>query len=140
MADGNNDQIQSYNLNTGAPISATAAGTGTAGSSTTALTTPSDVYVDQSGNIYVVDSGNSRIQKFPSGSTTASTIAGSSAGDSGNTPAELNYPTAFAFDSGEAYFWVTDTFNDRVLNFSTTSTAGTSGTLAAVSFLFSSLV
>ncbi|HAO22533.1 MAG TPA: hypothetical protein DCQ37_19970, partial [Desulfobacteraceae bacterium] len=67
---------------------------------------------DSSGNIYVADSGNDRIQKF-SGSGKYISQFGTSGSDDG----QFSYPYAIAIDiSGNIY--VADNGNDRIQKFS----------------------
>ncbi|MGQ9801688.1 MAG: 6-bladed beta-propeller [Candidatus Saccharicenans sp.] len=74
----------------------------------TAFYMPSAVAVDSAGNIYVLDTGNNRIQKFSRDGKYLATI-----GRFGQGPGEFNYPTWFDIDrAGNLY--VTDPFNDRV--------------------------
>ena len=72
---------------------------------------PQDVKIDASGNIYVVDSGNNRIQKFDSAGNYVLQWGGAGTGNS-----QFNTPDSIAFDSlGNVY--VTDTTNNRVQKF-----------------------
>ncbi len=93
----------------------TIAGTGNAGYSgdggpatSAELYGPYRVTVDLQGNVYIPDSGNSRVRKVsPDGTIT--TVAGNGAdgyaGDGGlATDATLNYPEAVAFDSAGNYY------------------------------------
>jgi uncharacterized protein (TIGR03437 family) len=93
----------------------TIAGTGNAGYSgdggpatSAELAGPYRVTVDLQGNIYIPDSGNSRVRKVsPDGTIT--TVAGNGAegyaGDGGlATDATLSYPEAVAFDSAGNYY------------------------------------
>jgi uncharacterized protein (TIGR03437 family) len=72
------------------------------------LSGPYRVTVDLQGNVYIPDSGNSRVRKVsPAGVIT--TVAGNGAdgyaGDGGlATDATLNYPEAVAFDSAGDYY------------------------------------
>ncbi len=72
------------------------------------LNGPYRVTVDLAGNVYIPDSGNSRVRKVsPDGTIT--TIAGNgTVGRGGDgqlaTNAELNYPEAVAFDPGGNYY------------------------------------
>ena len=69
------------------------------------LNSPNDVKVDSAGNIYIADSGNSRIRKVDhSSGTLFTTIAGDGnwnfSGDGGHaTSAEMEYPMAIALDT-----------------------------------------
>ncbi|CAF3619556.1 unnamed protein product [Rotaria socialis] len=73
VADSLNHRIIKYLPNATSGI--VVAGTGSSSSLSNGLNTPKDVFVDSSGNIFVADSVNHRIQFFPNGSLTASTIS-----------------------------------------------------------------
>ncbi len=69
---------------------------------------PSDIAFDSQGNIYVLDSGNHRIQKFDSEGKYLSTI-----GNRGQGPAEFQYP--ISIDLGpEGSICVSDQGNERI--------------------------
>ncbi|MCE9652264.1 MAG: hypothetical protein K8Q89_04285, partial [Nitrosarchaeum sp.] len=55
---------------------------------------PEDVALDSSGNIYVADTNNNRIQKFDSSGTYVSKF-----GSSGNTDGKFKAPSGIALDS-----------------------------------------
>jgi sugar lactone lactonase YvrE len=69
---------------------------------------PSDIAFDRQGNIYVLDTGNHRIQKFDAGGKYKATI-----GRAGQGPGEFQYPQALAIDS-EGYLYVSDTGNRKI--------------------------
>ncbi|CAF3563380.1 unnamed protein product, partial [Adineta steineri] len=102
---------------------------GSQGSSSTQLNFPNDVYIDRSGNIYVTDCNNHRVQKFNSGSNIGVTIAGT--GSAGSALNQLNLPRYLTFDSTETYMYIADYGNHRVMRYSTSSTSGTNGVLIA---------
>ncbi len=105
----------------------TVAGAGTAGrpgysgdggpAAQALLSWPKDVALDHSGNMYIADTGNSRIRKVDANGV-ITTIAGTGiagfSGDQGPAiAAQLNLPTGVAVDnSGNVY--VTDTGNFRI--------------------------
>ena len=72
---------------------------------------PSGVAVDSSGNVYVADSGNKRIQKFNSAGGFITKWGSSGSGDG-----QFSYPCGVAVDSsGNVY--VADTSNQRIQKF-----------------------
>ena len=96
----------------------TAGFTGDGGAATAAeLTTPFDVVVDGSGNVYFTDHGNHRLRKItPAG--IISTVAGNgTAGYSGDggpaTAAEINNPYGVAID-GSGNIYIADYYNNRI--------------------------
>ncbi len=77
---------------------------------------PWGVALDASGNVYVADAGNNRIQKF-----TSDGVYLSQWGDSGSANGQLHFPHHVAVDSsGNVY--VADTYNHRVEKFSSDGT------------------
>lgn len=103
---------------------------GVFGSSSSQLDYPQDIYIDRNQNAYVSDNTNCRIQKFFNGSTDGITIAGLNS-TCGNALNQLYHMRFFAFDENETYVYIADPYNHRVMRFSTDSTAGSNGTLAA---------
>lgn len=72
---------------------------------------PRDIVVDREGNLYVVDTGNKRIQKFdPQGG-----FLGQWGGD-GTGPGEFKEPAGIAIDE-EGKIYVADTWNRRIQKF-----------------------
>jgi sugar lactone lactonase YvrE len=123
IADTGNNRIRKVTVSTG--IITTIAGNGTAastgdGAAATAASVngPKGVDLDAAGNVYIADTGGSRIRKVTVSTGVITTIAGSStagyAGDGGSpTAAQLNAPHGVAIsDSGEVF--IADTMNHRV--------------------------
>ncbi|MGA2890184.1 MAG: choice-of-anchor D domain-containing protein [Terracidiphilus sp.] len=87
---------------------------------TSDLSYPSGVAVDGSGNVYIVDSGNSRILKetLSAGSYTESTVPTSA----------LNWPSGVAVD-GSGNLYIADSGNNRVLKETLTGSSYTESTV-----------
>jgi tripartite motif-containing protein 71 len=72
------------------------------------LRDPDDVAVDSSGNLYVVDSSNYRIQKFTADGTFITKW-----GSRGSGNGEFSGPNGIALDSSD-YVYVADPCNRRI--------------------------
>jgi sugar lactone lactonase YvrE len=73
-----------------------------------AFNLPSDVALDNDGNIYILDSGNHRIQKFGPDGQYLATI-----GRKGQGPGEFVYPESIDIDDA-SYIYVSDPRNQRI--------------------------
>jgi hypothetical protein len=123
IADYGNNRIRRVDRATGA-IS-TVAGNGSGGydgdggsAVTAALNSPSAVALDSQGNLFVADTGNSRIRRIDHASGVISTVAGSGLaqydGDGGPAvAASLCSPQGVALD-GQGNIYISDTCNSRV--------------------------
>ncbi len=69
---------------------------------------PTDIAFDSQGNIYVLDSGNHRIQKFSPDGKYLTTI-----GQQGQGPGEFQYPQSLSLDS-EGYLYIADMGNRKI--------------------------
>jgi hypothetical protein len=83
---------------------------GSQGNGESQFESPLGIACDSAGNVYVVDSGNHRIQKFTSGGVYASQW-----GTQGSGNGQFETPVGIAVTSTAAY--VTDSGNDRVQQF-----------------------
>jgi hypothetical protein len=118
FAEANNNCIRKINTTFGTVI--TYAGTGAAGFKdgpidSALFNSPSDLCVDDSGNIYVSDFLNQRIRKI-SNQGIVSTVAGSgTAGylDGNHSTARFNYPRGICIDPSGNIF-VSDSWNHRI--------------------------
>ncbi|CAF3989398.1 unnamed protein product [Rotaria sordida] len=79
---------------------------GSAGGNPNQFSNPTGVVVDRNGNIYVTDTGRSRIQRWPPGAAEGQTIA-----------AGLNGPSGIAYDGNLNRLFVVETGNNRVIQY-----------------------
>jgi len=83
-----------------------AAGTGCAGSKSNMLNQSFGIYVDDNSNLYVADSGNNRVQRFPDGVSNGILVTTGSF--------ILNKPTSVILD-GDGYLFIVDSGNQRII-------------------------
>lgn len=69
---------------------------------------PTDIAIDSQGNIYILDSGNHRIQKFNSDGKYMATF-----GRKGQGPAEFYFPVSIDIDP-KGYMYISDPQNQRI--------------------------
>ena len=121
---------------------------------TTGFTTPTGIAVDGSGNVYVVDSGNNRILRFPkpfaqTGDRLPDLVIGQKsfatngvnqdAPSGGASASSLNFTSTTGTSSLECFpafdsagnFWVPDSGNNRLLRFNANTLSGQGGSPAA---------
>jgi sugar lactone lactonase YvrE len=89
----------------------TVAGGNGAGAGADQLYLPVDVAVDDSGNVYVADAGNNRIQKWGPGAKSGITVAGGNG--IGSAANQLNQPIRVVVD-GNGYIYISDAGNSRI--------------------------
>lgn len=81
------------------------------------LQSPSGLLFDKAGDLYVIDPVNHRIRRIDGRTQTISTVAGSTKGFAGDgtsaTSAQLDSPSAIAFDSHENLY-IADLANHRI--------------------------
>ncbi|HPN31526.1 MAG TPA: 6-bladed beta-propeller [bacterium] len=86
-------------------------GTGTYGTNPGELYYPTDVEIDSAGNLYVVDWGNHRIQKFDAAGNFIKMW-----GSKGSIDGQFFYPCGITFDS-DGNLLVVDSYNYRIQKF-----------------------
>jgi len=84
---------------------------GSAGNGDGQFNDPEGIAIDSAGNIYVVDSGNNRVEKFSKHGVYQSQF-----GSSGSGNGQFNFPVGIAFGAG-GEIYVTDVSNNRVEEF-----------------------
>jgi DNA-binding beta-propeller fold protein YncE len=156
VADGGNDRIQKFKLSNPCPAGTTQVNTGVCfviewskkGPLNGELRKPVDVAVDSSGDVYVAESGNNRIQKFklanpcPAGTTQVQSnpVGGvcfvTLWGALGRVSGAFSTPSGVAVDSSGNIF-VADTYNHRIQKFKLANTcpAGANQILSGVCFI-----
>ena len=113
------------------------AGNNGAGSASNQLNSPMGIYIDvtNASILYVVDSGNHRVQQWIIGASSGTTVAGgNSAGSALN---QLNNPRSIISDS-DGNLFISDTNNHRIVMWTRGATtgvvvAGTNGVLGSAS-------
>lgn len=116
VADTANHRIQRFHLNVSAMGETVAGGNG-AGSGSNQLNLPYALCVSKkTGDIYIADAGNHRIQRWTLGATSAITIAGIT-GVTGTNATLLNIPIYVLLNANETFLYVSDSFNHRVQRF-----------------------
>jgi hypothetical protein len=99
----------------------TLAGGNGQGSAANQLYYPVDIYFDASGNIYVSDQGNNRVQKWAAGATSGTTVAGGNGNGSG-----ANQFTPFKiYVDGSGNIYIADRDNQRIQKWAAGATNGT---------------
>lgn len=133
VSDWGNHRVSKFDLagnflmGIGAGYNAVAGSVGSSGSGNGQLYSPCGVLVDSSGNIYVGDSYNFRVQKFDSDGNfllafgTGYNGVGGSIGSAGTGNGQFDFGgrcVGLAFDAS-GNIWVTDWYNTRVQRFDT---------------------
>ncbi|MBD2755285.1 NHL repeat-containing protein [Spirosoma validum] len=132
VGDYSNNRVQKFppNANSATPGVTVAGGNGQ-GAGATQLVQPSGIFVDGAGNLYVADSFNNRVQKFPPNANSATpgvTVAGGNG--RGAAATQLDYPQC-VFVDGAGYLFVSDFYNHRVLKYPPNSNSATPGVTVA---------
>ena len=113
-----------------APVVTTVAGGNGRGSAANQFNLPDAIFVDGSGNLYVSDESNNRVQKFPPGSTSATNGQTAAGGNGIGKNGNQFQPNSVCVDAS-GYMYVADNANARILKFPPGSTGATMGTTVA---------
>jgi hypothetical protein len=108
----NPDQIMKSSSTSSTHNDIIIAGNGSTGSTADMLSSPTGIFVDNSTNLYVADSGNNRIQFFVPGQMNGITVIGSESTSSFT----LDYPTSVVLD-GNGYLFIVDNNDNRIVIF-----------------------
>ena len=99
-------------------------GTSSCGSSLSQFDSAASFCMDSMGNFYVADNSNHRIMFWAANRTTGVLLAGVT-GVSGSDMQHLYHPEDITVDEPHGLFYVADTFNHRIIRFSSGSSNGT---------------
>ncbi len=88
--------------------------TSQSGNTTNKLYLPWDLAIDWTNEIYITDQKNNRVQKFPMGVSTGSTVAGYENVTSSSSLYGLSGPLGMVIDESHNVY-VSDTNNNRVV-------------------------
>ena len=119
VADSVNNRIQRFALNSSLPLNGTTvAGGNGAGTGSNQLNVPTHMWVsNKTGNIYITDYNNNRIQRWSQGAAAGITVAGNANGISGANDTMLKYPIRITANMNETFLYVSDSGNSRVQRF-----------------------
>jgi prepilin-type N-terminal cleavage/methylation domain-containing protein len=140
VVDNSNNRIEKFNSSgayltgIGAGYNGVAGSIGSSGSANGQFDLPFGIAIDASGNLWVTDGGNNRVQEFNSSGTWLQSIGGPSpytceTSPSGSIPAcasgtgsgQFNDPQGIAIDAS-GNVWVADDGNNRVQEFNSSGT------------------
>ena len=131
VADVSNNRVQKRYPN-GTITTAAGQANGASGSTSDKLDGPRDIFADENENIFVVDSGNERIQFWKKGAKTGKMVAGN--GSTGAALNEFNQPYRVVLDTKKNII-VADLQNQRITRWPSTYDPRTSvGTVVAVGY------
>lgn len=93
-----------------------------AGAAANQLSSPTGIFVDAAGNVYVCDTDNDRVMKWAPGATSGVVVAGGNG--YGDAPNQLSNPLDITMDC-QGNLYVSDTYNNRIQLWAPGATAGT---------------
>ena len=113
VSDNENNRVMRFLWNsTNGTEGVVVAGTGVGGIEATQLNGPRGVFVTDDGTLYIADSYNHRIQKWPQNATAGTSVAGTGAGGTGLS--ELSYPQTVVVDEN-GFMYIADSGNNRIM-------------------------
>lgn len=98
--------------------------TGSSGVAANLINVAYSLTLDSSNALYITDYSNNRIQKWPAGASSGTTVAGQSNGASGASSTALNMPVGIVLDSNNNMYF-TDRGNHRVMYWANAASSGT---------------
>jgi YD repeat-containing protein len=110
VTDGGNNRVQEFS-SAGTYMTQFGGVYGEGSSANGKFRTPAGIAHDATGNIFVVDRGNNRVEKFSSTGTYLAKF-----GENGAGPGQLKLPSGIAVDAS-GRIWVGDTYNNRTEEF-----------------------
>ncbi|CAF0746348.1 unnamed protein product [Adineta steineri] len=93
----------------------------TLGTGLNQLSTVTNLNIDASGNIYILDLGNDRVTKWASGASAGILVAGGNG--VGSSLSKLNSPWDIFVEPNTSYIWIADSGNNRIVKWINKSTA-----------------
>jgi gliding motility-associated-like protein len=86
------------------------------------LSSPTGIYVDAAGNVYVCDTDNNRVMKWAPGATSGVVVAGGNG--NGEALNQLTNPLDVCMDC-QGNFYISDTYNNRIQLWAAGASSGT---------------
>ena len=113
VSDFLNNRIQELPAGLAATVASNWATFGAAGANPGEFNGPSELALDNSGDLFVADQGNNRVQELPAGKDPNTPANWITIGASGINPGQFAYPTGVAVD-GSGNLFVSDGNNNRI--------------------------
>lgn len=99
------------------------AGTSSSGSSLTQLSSPTGIFVDSNGYLYVADGGNYRVMKYAPNNTTGTVVAGVT-NSSGTALNQFSTAIRYIYVDQSSNLYVADTYNNRIMRWADGASSG----------------
>ncbi|CAF2070980.1 unnamed protein product [Rotaria magnacalcarata] len=122
VVDGGNHRIQQWLPNTASGTTVAGQSNAATGSALNFLNYPTDIALDASGNMYILDGGNNRVVYWAVGASVGVLIAGTGVAGSANN--QFNQPLGLARDSISGTLYIADSLNHRVMQYLSGASTG----------------